>query len=134
MVTLAKALYVSDHNFWGKDKFIFDKVDVIDVGKDIGEGMPVKFMMSGIRGFQTQEPQPPGWYGGVAVWIGKFIESEERFNQEVVVLYKKDEFGKLNASLKGGMHLINEDQVKQCEELLLNMENAHKIAKEQNVK
>jgi len=32
------------------------------------------------------------------------------------------------------MHLINEDQVKQCEELLLNMENAHKIAKEQNVK
>lgn len=130
MITLAKVLYAKNHG--NGNNYIFDKVEVLDIGKDIGDGLPVKFIVSGMRGFQTQESQPQGWSSNVSVWIGALIESEEKFNDTIVVLYSKDEFGKLNATIKGGMYTINEEQIPACETLLKKMEADHKLAKEKD--
>ncbi len=43
MVTLAKALYASSQGGFGDNKYIFDKVEVVEVGKNLGRGIPVPF-------------------------------------------------------------------------------------------
>ena len=134
METLAKVLYASSRNAFGGNNYIFEKMEVIEVGKDLGQGMPVKFKLNGIRGYKTQSSPPPGWVSGARAWIGDFIEIEEKFDETFIVFYTKNEFGKLLACIEGGVYCVSEENMEQHRAKLENMVTQHQLAKEQDTK
>lgn len=136
METLAKVLYANENpdSAWERDKkFIFDKVDVIEVGENHGRGMPVKFRMRGICGFQRLSEQPKD-FKGPGVWIGDFIEAEEKFDKIIVVFYTKDEFNKLQACDKIHFYCVSEENMEQYRAKLADMVRKHKLAMEKDAK
>jgi len=133
MVTLAKALYASSQGGFGDNKYIFDKVEVVEVGKNLGRGIPVKFKIKGIHGYKTQSSPPPGWNtNGFPIWVGDTIEAEMPFSDIYVVFFTKNEFGKAVACSDGGFQCINEENMKQHLSMLENMKIQHAIAKRQD--
>ena len=134
METLAKVLYASSRNTFGGSNYIFEKVEVIEVGQDLGQGMPVKFKLNGIRGYKTQSSPPPGLVLGARAWVGEFIETEEKFDDTFIVFYTKNEFGKLLACIEGGVYCISEENMEQHRAKLESMVTQHQLAREQDAK
>ena len=117
--TLAKVLYASRNS--DGNKYIFNKVEVIETGKNLGHGTPIKFRMKGIRGYTSQHQ------GSLSR-----MEAEAPFNDVFVVFYSKDEFGKIVACTEGGFNCVKEEDMKQHQALLDNMKKQHDIAKKQD--
>jgi uncharacterized protein YdaU (DUF1376 family) len=132
METLAKVLYASSRNTFEANNYIFEKVEVVETGKDLGQGRPVKFKMNGIHGYKALSSPPPGLVLGARAWVGEFIEKEEKFDDTFVVFYTKDEFGKIRACIEGGFYCVSEENIEQHRAKLEDMVIQHKLAKEQD--
>jgi hypothetical protein len=130
--TLAKALYAIAHGSgFGDNKYIFNKVEIIEVGKDLGRGAPIKFRLSGIYGYKTQTKQPKDFNG--FAWVGDTIEAEEPFSDTFVVFYSKNEFGKTVACTEVHFPCIDEENITNYRTMLENMKIQHKRAKAQDL-
>lgn len=129
--TLAKALYAIVYGGgFGDNKYIFNKVEIIEVGKDLGRGAPIRFRLKGICGYKTQSEKPKDFSG--FVWVGDTIEAEKTFNTTFVVFYSKNEFGRVVACAEGGFQCINEGDIARHRAMLKNMETQHRLAKAQD--
>ena len=134
MEILAKALFVVQNpgGPFGDSKYIFEKVEVVETGKDLGHGRPVKFRLMGIHGYKTVPGPPPNFRG--FAWVADPIENEEKFDKTIIVFYTKDEFGKLKACMEGGFICFSEENADQYRVELEKMVTQHKLDMEQAAK
>lgn len=108
MIDMAKKLAVKGYG--DQAKLDVTNISVLEVGKNKGQGLPVKFQIKGQETYKDLEDYPPGYTGGFPVYIRGKVDKTRPYSDVKLYRYSKDEFDKLVVCVDGGYVCLKEGE------------------------
>ncbi len=108
MIELAKKLTVKGYG--DRTKLDITTISVLEVGKNKGQGLPVRFKIKGQETYKDLEDYPPGYDGGFPVYIRGTVDKTRPYSNVKLYRYSKDEFDKLVVCVDGGYACLKDGE------------------------